>query len=175
MDAFIVDALRTPRGKGKDTGSLHGLRPLDLVAVVLRALEERNDIDTASVQDLLLGCVTQVGEQGGAQQLVIDAAEHPHRRLLSGKPQGSEDPALPPGDGLDRADARRLPLCRQKEGQGEVAVAEVAPALGAEEDLGDFHHTSGARQLVALRGEFSTGGISKPMAMTLPHGRKASH
>lgn len=62
--AFIFDAVRTPRGRGRATGSLHGVRPVDLVVTLLRALQERNPFDTAHVEDLLLGCVTPVGEQG---------------------------------------------------------------------------------------------------------------
>ncbi len=56
--------MRTPRGKAKDTGALHSLRPVDLVARVLGALSVRNDLDTRRVDDVILGCVTQVGDQG---------------------------------------------------------------------------------------------------------------
>lgn len=67
-DAFIYDAVRTPRGRGRTTGSLHRARPVDLVVTLLRALEQRNSaaasFNTAHVEDLLLGCVTPVGEQG---------------------------------------------------------------------------------------------------------------
>ncbi len=64
MEAFIFDAVRTPRGKGKKDGSLHGTTPLELAATTLRALRERNQFDTALVDDVVLGCVTPVGEQG---------------------------------------------------------------------------------------------------------------
>ncbi len=64
MEAFIYDAVRTPRGKGKKDGSLHGTTPLELAATTLRALRERNQLDTALVDDVVLGCVTPVGEQG---------------------------------------------------------------------------------------------------------------
>ena len=64
MQAFIYDAVRTPRGKGKKDGSLHGTTPLELAATTLRALRERNHLDTALVDDVVLGCVTPVGEQG---------------------------------------------------------------------------------------------------------------
>ena len=63
-DAFIFDAVRTPRGKGKKDGSLHQVTPIHLVANLLWALEERTGLDTALVDDLVLGCVTPVGEQG---------------------------------------------------------------------------------------------------------------
>jgi acetyl-CoA C-acetyltransferase len=63
-EAFIYDAVRTPRGKGKKDGSLHQVTPIHLVANCLHALQQRNGLDTAYVDDLVLGCVTPVGEQG---------------------------------------------------------------------------------------------------------------
>ncbi|HZP11126.1 MAG TPA: acetyl-CoA C-acetyltransferase [Nevskiaceae bacterium] len=63
-DAFIYDAVRTPRGKGKKDGSLHQVTPIHLVANCLWALKERNNLDTSKVDDVVLGCVTPVGEQG---------------------------------------------------------------------------------------------------------------
>jgi len=64
MEALIYDSVRTPRGKGKKDGSLHGATPLELAATTLRALRDRNALDTAHVDDVVLGCVTPVGEQG---------------------------------------------------------------------------------------------------------------
>jgi acetyl-CoA C-acetyltransferase len=63
-EAYIYDAVRTPRGKGKKDGSLHQISPVHLVANLLWALEQRNGLDTALVDDVVLGCVTPVGEQG---------------------------------------------------------------------------------------------------------------
>jgi acetyl-CoA C-acetyltransferase len=63
-EAFIYDAVRTPRGKGKKDGSLHQVTPVHLVANVLWALRDRNGLDTSHVDDVVLGCVTPVGEQG---------------------------------------------------------------------------------------------------------------
>jgi acetyl-CoA C-acetyltransferase len=63
-EAFIYDAVRTPRGKGKKDGSLHQVTPIHLVANLMWALEERNQLDTSLVDDVVLGCVTPVGEQG---------------------------------------------------------------------------------------------------------------
>ncbi|MCI0749261.1 MAG: acetyl-CoA C-acetyltransferase [Nevskiales bacterium] len=63
-DAYIYDAVRTPRGKGKKDGSLHQVTPVHLVSGLLRALRDRNELDTARVDDVVLGCVTPVGEQG---------------------------------------------------------------------------------------------------------------
>nr|WP_298170633.1 acetyl-CoA C-acetyltransferase [uncultured Pseudomonas sp.] len=63
-EAFIFDALRTPRGKGKKDGALYSVKPVDLVAGLLRALQARNNLDTSQVDDIVLGCVTPVGDQG---------------------------------------------------------------------------------------------------------------
>ncbi|OIQ87308.1 putative acyltransferase [mine drainage metagenome] len=64
MQAYIFDAVRTPRGRGKAGGGLHGVTPLELSATTLRALRERNALDTSQVEDVILGCVSPVGEQG---------------------------------------------------------------------------------------------------------------
>ena len=63
-EAYIFDAVRTPRGKGKKDGALHSVKPVDLVAGLLKALEKRNALDTSQVDDIVLGCVTPVGDQG---------------------------------------------------------------------------------------------------------------
>ena len=63
-EAYIYDAVRTPRGKGKSDGSLHEITPVDLAAQVLSALRDRNNIDSAEVEDVAFGCVSPVGEQG---------------------------------------------------------------------------------------------------------------
>ena len=64
QEAFIFDAVRSPRGRGKDNGSLYVVRPIDLLASTLKALQRRNDLDTQKVDDVVIGCVTQAGEQG---------------------------------------------------------------------------------------------------------------
>jgi acetyl-CoA C-acetyltransferase len=63
-EAYIFDAIRTPRGRGRETGALHPVKPVALLAGLLRALEQRHGLDTAQVNDLVIGCVTPVGEQG---------------------------------------------------------------------------------------------------------------
>ncbi len=63
-EAYIYDAVRTPRGRGRKDGSLHGATPVHLAATVLAALRDRNRLDTAAVDDVILGCVEAVGEQG---------------------------------------------------------------------------------------------------------------
>ncbi len=64
-DAYIFDHVRTPRGKGKKDGSLHEATPVQLASQMLRALPSRNaGLDTKQIEDVILGCVTPVGEQG---------------------------------------------------------------------------------------------------------------
>ena len=63
-DAFIYDHVRTPRGRGKADGSLHGTTPIQLAAQVLGAVRDRNELDTALLDDVVLGCVSPLGEQG---------------------------------------------------------------------------------------------------------------
>lgn len=65
MEAYIYDAIRTPRGIGKKTGSLAQVSAVQLTVTLLKALKKRNNLNTALVEDLILGCVTQAGEQGG--------------------------------------------------------------------------------------------------------------
>ncbi len=64
-DAFIYDHVRTPRGRGKADGSLHEVTALNLAAQALGAIKERNTLDPALVDDVVLGCVDPVGEAGG--------------------------------------------------------------------------------------------------------------
>src|SRR5436190_10350558 len=63
--ALIIDSVRTPRGKGKPgSGALSGIHPQELVAQSLNQIARRNDLRKADVADVILGCVSQVGEQG---------------------------------------------------------------------------------------------------------------
>ena len=62
--AYIVDAVRSPRGRGSDKGALKGIKPVELLAQQLKALQERTGVDTREVVDGIFGCVTQTAEQG---------------------------------------------------------------------------------------------------------------
>ncbi|MGH8831256.1 MAG: acetyl-CoA C-acetyltransferase [Polaromonas sp.] len=75
METYIYDHVRTPRGKGKPDGSLHEVTPVWLASRPLVALRERNHLDTAAVDDVVMGCVVPVGEQGGniARMAVLQA------------------------------------------------------------------------------------------------------
>src|ERR1700728_4000851 len=78
-DAFIYDRVRTPRGRGRPDGSLHEISSVRLVEQVLRALADRNRLDTALIDDVIMGCAQPVGEQGGniarAAVLLADYAQ----------------------------------------------------------------------------------------------------
>ena len=63
-EAYVFDAVRTPRGKGKKDGSLHEVKPVDLLAGTLEALRKRHGFDTAAVDDVVMGVVAPIGEQG---------------------------------------------------------------------------------------------------------------
>src|SRR5450830_1844504 len=63
-EAFVYDAIRTPRGKGKKDGSLYEVKPVNLLADVLSELQRRNDLDTSQVDDVVMGVVSPVGDQG---------------------------------------------------------------------------------------------------------------
>ena len=74
-DAYIYEHLRTPRGKGKKDGSLHQASPVWLLRTLLKAMASRLALDTVLVDDVVLGCVTPIGEQGAdiARTAVLDA------------------------------------------------------------------------------------------------------
>ena len=62
-EAWIIDAVRTPRGRGKKDGALAGIHPQELMAQVLNAIKDRNNLNPLDVEDVLVGCVTAYGEQ----------------------------------------------------------------------------------------------------------------
>jgi len=74
-DCYVYDTVRTPRGKGKKDGALHEVTALELASQALRAVRDRNHLDTSKVDDVVFGCVDPVGEQGSniARIAVINA------------------------------------------------------------------------------------------------------
>ncbi|MEM9231895.1 MAG: acetyl-CoA C-acetyltransferase [Pseudomonadota bacterium] len=84
-DAYIYDALRSPRGKGRKDGALHEVTALRLSAEVLDAVKERNNLDTTAIEDVIWGNVTQVMEQGGclARSAVLASSFDEHVPGLS--------------------------------------------------------------------------------------------
>ena len=77
-EAYIFDAVRTPRGIGKTSGALYTVRPVDLLVTVLRAIRQRSALDTREVEDVAIGCVAQSGEQGTciARGALLEAGYH---------------------------------------------------------------------------------------------------
>jgi acetyl-CoA C-acetyltransferase len=63
-EAFVYDAIRTPRGKGKKDGSLHAIKPVNLLSGLMQDLQQRGELDTAQIDDVVIGCVTPIGDQG---------------------------------------------------------------------------------------------------------------
>lgn len=74
MEAYIYDAIRTVRGKGNRKGALIGITPTELATQTLTALREKHDLDTTQVEDVILGCVSQVLDQGA--NIAKTAAQH---------------------------------------------------------------------------------------------------
>ena len=95
-EAYIFDAVRTPRGRGKKDGSLHSVKPISLLTTVLHALQERNSLDTAQVDDIVMGCVTAVGDQGA--DIAKTAKKAAGKTSRAGKKSiSSRPPATPEG------------------------------------------------------------------------------
>jgi hypothetical protein len=90
-EAYIYDAVRTPRGKGKSSGALHEITALSLGTQVLQAIRDRNNLDTSKVDDVVFGCVSPVGEQGAgfAQAFGFDVAGGVEHLLHAGAAFGA--------------------------------------------------------------------------------------
>ncbi|MFO1292191.1 MAG: acetyl-CoA C-acetyltransferase [Rubrivivax sp.] len=113
MDTFIYDHVRTPRGRGKADGSLHELTPVWLASRPLAALRERNRLDTRALDEVVLGCVGPVGEQGGnIARMAVLAADYDQ-----GVPGMQVDRAC--GSGLE---AVALAAAKVTAGQADLAI-----------------------------------------------------
>jgi acetyl-CoA C-acetyltransferase len=78
-EAYIYDAVRSPRGKGRPDGALHEITPIDLASQVLAAIRDRNGLSGEEIEDVAFGCVSPVGEQGAViTRTAILAAGYPH-------------------------------------------------------------------------------------------------
>ncbi len=105
-DAFIYDHVRTPRGRGKPDGSLHSITPMQLAAQTLQAVRDRNQLDTSLLDDVVLGCVSPIGEQGADIARVA--------ALVAGYDESV------PGQQLNRFCASGLEADQQRRGAGDV-------------------------------------------------------
>jgi len=63
-EAFVYDAIRTPRGRGKTSGALYEVKPIGLLTTLMHEMQRRHELDTAQVEDVVVGCVTPIGDQG---------------------------------------------------------------------------------------------------------------
>ncbi len=117
-EAYIYDAVRTPRGKGKPDGSLHEVTPVQLTVQVLQAIAARNDLDTGLVDDVIMGVVSPVGEQGAVLPRVA--------ALAAGY---SEDV---PGVQINRFCASGLVACNMAAAQVKAGAGELLVAGGVE-------------------------------------------
>ena len=114
-EAMVYDAIRTPRGRGKSSGSLHEVKPISLLTGVLKELQKRHDLDTAQVDDVVMGCVTPVGEQGSCiAKTAALAAGWDYRasgvqlnRFCASGPGGGEHGGAESALGLGRPGGRR--------------------------------------------------------------------
>jgi Thiolase, N-terminal domain len=117
--AVIVDAVRTPSGKGKPGGALSGVHPVDLLAGTLEALLARTGLDPALVEDVIVGCAQQVGEQSGniARNAVLAQPPRADRR-----PVRAADHVRSRRDG--QCDDHRAPLTRPESSRPESSRPE---------------------------------------------------
>ncbi len=118
-EAYIYDACRTPRGRGKSSGALYSVRPIDLLSQVLVAARDRVGFDPNDVDDVIMGCVTQTGEQGTciARLAALSAWEQPE---------------TPPGVTLNRFCGSGLEAINQAAAHVASGFADLIVAGGVE-------------------------------------------
>lgn len=156
-DAFIYDAVRTPRGKGRASGALHGTTPIHLAVTALQALRDRNRLDTAQVDDVILGCVEPVGEQGANIARVA--------ALVAGYDQSA------PGVQINRYCASGLEACNMAaakvmSGQSPLAVGGGVESM-SRVPMGTGGGAWPADPAVALPTYFVPQGISADLIASL--------
>ena len=117
-EAYVFDAVRTPRGRGRASGSLHEVSPLRLAAGVLKNIRDRNDLDTSEVDDVILGVADPVNEQGA--DIARTAV------LVAGYDQGT------PGVQINRFCASGLEACNMAAAQVMSGQLEIVIGGGVE-------------------------------------------
>ncbi|HXJ00433.1 MAG TPA: acetyl-CoA C-acetyltransferase [Micropepsaceae bacterium] len=156
-DCFIFDAVRTPRGRGKKDGALHEVTALELATQSLKAVRDRNALDTAELDDVVMGCVDPVGEQGAdiARAAVLKA--------------GFAETV--PGMQINRFCASGLDACNIAAGQIMSGQAELAIGGGVEAMSRVAIGSSGGAwpedPSIALPAYFVPQGISADLIATL--------
>lgn len=155
--AFIYDHVRTPRGRGKPDGSLHPITPVQLAAQVLGAIRDRNELDTALVDDVVLGCVSPVGEQGADIARVA--------ALVAGYAESV------PGQQINRFCASALEAINNASAQVMSGQSEAVIGGGVESmsrvPIGSDGGAWPADPQVALRTHFVPQGISADLIATI--------
>ncbi len=155
-EAFIYDAVRTPRGKGRSSGSLHEVSPIDLVVTVLDALRERHALDTGIVDDVVMGCVEPVMDQGAdIARVAVIAAGYDERVA---------------GVQINRFCASGLEACNMAAAQVMSGQADMAIGGGVESMSRVPMQSSGgawaADPAVAIPSYFVPQGISADLIAT---------
>jgi acetyl-CoA C-acetyltransferase len=156
-ECFIFDAVRTPRGRGKKDGALHEVTALELATQALRAIRDRNGLDTGELDDVIMGCVDPVGEQGAdiARAAVLKAGF---------------DQSVP-GMQINRFCASGLDACNMAAGQIMSGQSELAIGGGVEAMSRVAIGSSGGAwpedPSIALPAYFVPQGISADLIATL--------
>ena len=155
-EAYIYDALRTPRGKGRKDGSLHEVTSLRLSALTLNAIKERNNLDGHAVEDVIWGNVTQVMEQGGCLARSAVLASDLDERI--------------PGLAINRfcasgMEAVNLAANQVKGGAGEAYIAGGVEMMGRVA-MGSDGAAIAADPSVAMETYFVPQGISADIIAT---------
>jgi len=160
MDAYIFDHVRTPRGRGKPDGSLHEVTPVWLASRPLVALAERNRLRGAAVEDVVMGCVGPVGEQGGnIARTAVLAADWDQ-----GVPGISIDRAC--GSGLE---AVAMAAAKVMSGQADLAVGGGVESM-SRVPLGSSGGAWALDPQMAFKTYFVMQGISADLLASL-HGQ----
>ena len=156
-DCFIYDAVRTPRGRGKKDGALHEVTALELATQALKAIRDRNHLDTAELDDVIMGCVDPVGEQGAdiARAAVLKA--------------GFDDTV--PGVQINRFCASGLEACNMAAGQIMAGQTDLAIGGGVEAmsrvPIGSSGGAWPEDPSIAIAAYFVPQGISADLIATL--------
>jgi len=155
-EAYIFDAVRTPRGKGKSTGALHEVTALSLATQVLQALRDRNNLDTSKVDDVVFGCVSPVGEQGGdITRIAVINADY------------AESVA---GVQIDRFCASGLEACNMAAAKVKSGEADMAIGGGVESmsriPMGAAGGSWATDPTIAMKSYFTPQGVSADLIAT---------
>lgn len=160
MDAYIYDHVRTPRARGKPDGSLHEVTSVWLASRPLAALASRNRLDTSAVEEVVMGCVNPVGEQGGnIARMAVLAADW--------------DEAVP-GISIDRAcgsglEAVAMAAAKVMSGQADLAVGAGVESM-SRVPMGSSGGAWAQDPTMSARTHFVMQGISADLLATL-HGQ----